>query len=128
MVGYSRRATVQGEHSVYVPRASLHTDEECAALFATMVELGEPMGALAMRLKHRAGVRWGELVALQADDVGFDPRVIHVRRAVEQGQRRGPRIKPPKNGKVRTTIFPKSLVDDRDDHHPTSRSGRLAGC
>lgn len=122
MVGYSRRASVQGEHSVYVPRASLPTDAECAALFAAMVELGEPMWALAMRLKHRAGVRWGELVALQVDDISFDPRVVHVRRAVEQGQRGGPRIKPPKNWKVRTTVFPKSLVDDLTEHVGQRRS------
>lgn len=122
MVGYSRRSTIQGEHSVYLPRASLPTDEECSALFAAMVDLGEPTWALAMRLTHRAGVRWGELVALQVDDIAFDPRVVHVRRAVEQGQRGGPRIKLPKNGKVRTTIFPKSLVDDLTEHVERSRS------
>jgi hypothetical protein len=37
-----------------------------------------------MRLTHRAGLRWGELVALQAQDIEFEPaRVVHVRRAVE---------------------------------------------
>ena len=37
---------------------------------------------------------------------------MHVRRAVEQPTRGPARLKTPKNGKVRTTIFPKSLTDD----------------
>lgn len=112
MVRYSKRGTIQGEHVIYVPRSSLPTDEQCDALFSAMEETGEPRWALAMRLKHRAGLRWGELAALQADDIGLDPRVVHVRRAVEQGRQGQPNIKLPKNGRVRTTIFPKSLVDD----------------
>ena len=116
MVRYSQRATIQGAHAVYVPRAALPTDEECNALFAAMEKLGAPRWALAMRLKHRSGLRWGELIALQAQDISFSPRVVHVRRAVEQGQRGFPSFKPPKNGRTRTTIFPKSLVDDLTDH------------
>jgi integrase len=116
MVSYSRRATVQGAHSVYVPRAALPTDEECDALFKAMTEAGETRWALAMRLKHRSGLRWGELIALQPGDVNFAPRVVHVRRAVELGDRGAPGIKLPKNGRTRTTIFPKSLVDDLNEH------------
>ena len=116
MVSYSQRASIQGAHAVYVPRAALPTDAECDPLFAALDAQGEQTWALAMRLKHRAGVRWGELIALQAGDIAFDPRVVHVRRAVEQGQRGLPSIKLPKNGRVRTAIFPKSLVDDLSEH------------
>lgn len=70
----SRRASVQDAHAVYVPRASLPTDAECGALFAAMETHGHARWALAMRLKHRAGLRWGELTPLQANDVGFDSR------------------------------------------------------
>ena len=38
---------------------------------AALEELGEPMWALAMRIKHRAGVRWGELVALMRAQDGL---------------------------------------------------------
>lgn len=108
MVKYSRRGSIQGAHTVYVPRSTLPTDSECQALFAQM-SAHHPMWALAMALKHRSGLRWGELVALTAADVGFSPRVVHVLRAAEQGKRGGPTLKLPKNGRVRTSIYPKSL-------------------
>jgi integrase len=113
MVRYAKTATIQGATSVYVPRSSLPTDEQCAGLFNAMEALGHRRWAIAVRLTHRTGLRWGELVALQAHDIEFEPaRIVHVRRAVEQPTRGPARLKPPKNGKVRTTIFPKSLTDD----------------
>ena len=109
MVRYARRASIQGEAAIHIPRSSLPTDDECARLFEALENLGYGQWAIAMRLKHRAGVRWGELIALQADDIEFDPtRIVHVRRAVEQGTGRPASMKDPKNHKTRTTIFPKS--------------------
>jgi integrase len=82
-------------------------------LFETLDALGHRRWAIAMRLTHRAGLRWGELVALQAHDIEFEPaQVVHVRRAVEQSTRGPARLRAPKNGKVRTSIFPKSLTND----------------
>jgi integrase len=84
MVRYAKTATIQGAASVYVPRSALPTDEQCAAMFDSLEALGHRRWAIAMRLCHRAGLRWGELVALQAQDIEFEPaRVVHVRRAVE---------------------------------------------
>jgi integrase len=104
---------VQGAASIYVPRAGLPTDEQCTARFEAMEAHGHGRWATAMRLAHRAGLRWGELIALQADDIAFQPaRVVHIRRAVDQGASGPPSMKPPKNGKVRTSIFPKSLADE----------------
>jgi integrase len=112
-VRYAKKATVQGAAAVYVPRSSLPTDAECAALFNALDQLGHHRWSVAMRLAHRAGLRWGELVALQAQDVEFEPaRIVHVRRAVEQGARGPATVKPPKNGKARSTIFPKSVAAD----------------
>jgi integrase len=66
-----------------------------------------------MRLVHRSGLRWGELTGLQAHDLEVMPnRIVHVRPAVEQTSSGPPALKRPKNGKTRTTIVPKSLVDD----------------
>jgi integrase len=113
MVRYARSATIQGASSMYVPRSGLPTDEQCTALFEAMEDLGHNRWATGMRLTHRAGLRWGELTALQAGDIEFEPaRVVHVRRAVENGVRGPARLKVPKNGRTRTTIFPKSLVGD----------------
>jgi integrase len=110
MVRYSKTAAVQGNTALYVPRSSLPTDEECDALFRALEELGARRWSIAMRLAHRSGVRWGELTALQPRDIDLDARVVHVRRAVEQPARGPATLKLPKNGRVRTAIFPKSLV------------------
>jgi len=76
-----------------------------------MEALDEPTWALAMRLKHRCGARWGELIALRPCDIEFEPFLrVRVHRAVEQvGGRRA--IKPTKNTQKRSSIFPASLVD-----------------
>jgi integrase len=110
LVRYSRHGSIQGAASTYVPRSSLPTDEECQLLFSALEDLGHDRWATAMRLAHRSGLRWGELIALQAGDINFDLRVVHVHRAVEQPSRGAPTIKTPKNGRTRTTIFPRSLM------------------
>lgn len=113
MVRYAKRASVQGAAAIYVPRASLPTEEQCTALFEAMEAHGHGRWATAMRLTHRSGLRWGELIGLHADDIAFEPtRVVHIRRAVDQGANGPPSMKAPKNGKSRTSIFPKSLVDE----------------
>ncbi len=111
LVAYSAKSSHQGETAVYVPRSTLPTDDQCDALFSAMASQGNGQWALAMRLVHRAGLRWGELTGLQASDLEVTPhRVIHVRRAVEQTSAGPPTLKAPKNGKTRTAIFPKSLA------------------
>jgi integrase len=112
MVRYVRTSTIQGAASVYVLRSTLPTDDQCDALFTALEELGHARWGLAMRLVARTGLRWGELVALQAGDIDFQPRVVHVRRAVEQGSSGPATLKTPKNGKTRTTIYPRSLEPD----------------
>jgi integrase len=126
MVRYAKKSAVQGATSLYVPRSALPTDEDCNALFKAMKDIGHARWATAMRLAHRSGLRWGELVALQAHDIEVDPvRIVHVRRAVEQPTKGAARLKTPKNGKTRTTIFPKSLTDELRHHVETTldRSG-----
>jgi integrase len=109
-------------------------------MFDALDALGRRQWAIAMRLCHRAGLRWGELVALQAQDIEVEPaRIVHVRRAVEQPTRGPARLKAPKDGKVRTSIFPKSLTNDlgeivprpppaRDQRLCCSRARRIGSC
>lgn len=116
LVSYSKKARVQGQHVAFIPRTTLPTDEQCEALFTAMEKLKHQRWALAMRLKHRSGLRWGELIALRPIDLEFEPaRIIHVRRAVEQPSKGQPSIKRPKNNHTRTSIFPKSLVGPLKD-------------
>ncbi len=58
MVHYAKPASMQGAASVYVPRSALPTDEQCAVLFDALEDLGHRRWAIAMRLTHRAGLRW----------------------------------------------------------------------
>lgn len=78
-----------------------------------------------MRLAHRSGVRWGELIALRPVDIDFEPhRIVRVHRAVEQSATGGRVFKTPKNAHQRTTIFPASLGEDlaaRLEHVRTER-------
>jgi integrase len=108
-VSYSPRPEHQGQVLGYIPRDSLPTDRQCADLFDALEQRGYEHWALAMRLKHRAGLRWSELVALQPRDIEFAPdRMIRVERAAEQaGKQR--QLKGTKNRQRRYTIFPASL-------------------
>jgi len=110
MVRYAKTAAVQGNTALYVPRSSLPTDDDCNRLFTALEALGHQRWATAMRLTHRSGLRWGELIALTPADLDFAQRVVHVRRAVEQASSGPPALKLPKNNRTRTTIFPKSLT------------------
>jgi integrase len=109
LVRYSPSVEVQGQSLGFIPRASLPTDEDCERLFAALDEAGHHGWALAMRLKHRSGVRWGELIALRPMDLDFEPqRVVRVHRAIEQS-RQGLAVKSTKNRQSRVSIFPASL-------------------
>lgn len=116
LVRYSPTPDQQGEAVGFVERSVLPTDEQCEALFQALADHGHPRWALAMRLKHRCGARWGELIALRPCDLDFSPkRVVHIHRAVEQSQQ-GMTIKPTKNRQRRTSVFPASLVEPLEAH------------
>lgn len=111
LVRYSPTPDQQGEAVGFVERSSLPTDEQCESLFRALESQGHPEWALAMRLKHRSGLRWGEVIALRPCDFSFAPqRVVRVSRAVEQSQQ-GLAIKTTKNRQRRTSVFPASLTD-----------------
>lgn len=123
-VSYSPRPEHQGQVVGYIPRDSLPTDGQCEALFRALEELGHPSWALAMRLKHRSGLRWGELIALRPRDIEVEPhRIVRVERSVEQSHL-GRRIKTTKNRQQRYTIYPASLVAPLTHHVATVRDER----
>jgi integrase len=121
-VSYSSRPEHQGQVAGYIPRESLPTDQQCNDLFDALEQLGHPSWALAMRLKHRSGLRWGELIALRARDIDVEPhRIVRVERAVEQSHL-GRRIKTTKNRQQRYSIYPASLLAPLTDHIDNVRS------
>jgi integrase len=110
LVKYRPHADVQGQAIGFVPRARLPTDEECAALFAALERNGHHQWSVAMALKHRSGVRWGELAALRPSDIDFEEtRVVRIERAVEESSK-GLHVKTTKNRQRRVTTFPASLT------------------
>jgi integrase len=124
LVSYSAKAEHQGQAVGYITRSSLPTDEDCARLFAALEDQGQAQWALAMKLKHRCGARWGELIALRPIDLSFEPqRVVRIHRAVEQSQR-GLAVKPTKNRQQRVSVFPASLAPELQswcEHVTTTR-------
>lgn len=125
LVSYSAKAEHQGQAVGFITRSSLPTDEECERLFKALDDQVHPQWALAMRLKHRCGARWGELIALRPIDLSFEPqRVVRIHRAVEQSQS-GFAVVPTKNRQQRVSVFPASLVDDLRSwcEHVTTTSG-----
>lgn len=115
LVSYSPRAEHQGEAVGFIPRSALPTEGDCRRLFIALAESGHPQWALAMDLKHRSGVRWGELIALRPLDLSFgSQRVVRIRRAVEQS-RRTLTVKETKNRQKRESVFPASLEKQLQD-------------
>ncbi|HYI60513.1 MAG TPA: tyrosine-type recombinase/integrase [Acidimicrobiales bacterium] len=109
LVSYSPKAEHQGEAVGFIPRAALPVEDDCQRLFAALVDAGHPQWALAMDLKHRSGVRWGELIALRPLDLTFgSQRVVRIRQAVEQF-RHTLTVKETKNRQKRESVFPASL-------------------
>lgn len=124
LVSYSIKAEFQGQAIGFVPRTSLPTDDECAAIFEQLAASGHEQWALAMRLKHRSGMRWGELIALRPCDLEFAPnRVVRIHRSVEQA-RTGMSIKTTKNEQKRVSMFPASLAVDLAEFVARVRSER----
>jgi integrase len=116
-VAYSAKADHQGQAVGFIPRATLPNDTQCADLFAAFGHLGEPAWGLGMRLAHRSGLRWGELIALRPTDIDLAPhRVVRVHRAVEQDKTGVRRFKSTKNAQARTTIYPASLAPLLEAH------------
>ena len=123
-VSYSPTAEFQGQAIGYIPRDALPDDNECNALFAALERQGQREWALAMRLKHRTGLRWGELIGLRVSDIDLEPhRIVRVERAVEQ-TRQGRQLKTTKNHQKRYTIYPASLTEPLAQHLSATRALR----
>jgi integrase len=87
-----------------VPKINPYTRDEVPVMLKKSLELipkWYPMILCAVR----AGLRQGELIALEQSDIDFHNRLIHVQRTVSRGV-----IKPPKNGRTRLVDMSKQLT------------------
>ncbi len=78
-------------------------ENECTALLADQVE---PMWSQMITTAIHTGMRMGELMGLQWEDIDFDRHVITVRRSIVRGE-----ITSPKSHKSRTIPMTKQLDD-----------------
>ena len=83
-----------------------------------------------MALCAFAGLRLGEAAALQAGDVDFLSREIHVRRQVQRAGHHQVEIRAPKYGSERTVFVPDGAAGDAGRHIRLHRpvTMPIAGC
>jgi integrase len=81
-----------------------YTHEEVATMLQKVLEL-VPRHYPLFLCAVRTGIRQGELIALQSQDLNFETRLIHVRRTLSRGK-----LKPPKSGKARLVDMSKQLA------------------
>ena len=71
------------------------------------------------------GLRLGECLGLQWDDIDLDTGVMMVRRSLEQTREGGLRLKAPKNGKARVVRLPSVAVEALTAHKSAQAAIRL---
>lgn len=88
--------TRKAEHAMRLPTP---------AQVRAMLDASEPDGQLVIALCAFAGLRLGEVVALQVQDVDLEGRTLHVQR-----QRQRDEVRAPKFGSERVVALPDALV------------------
>ncbi len=71
-----------------------------------LIEVAPPDLRIAIMIALKAGLRIGEIIGLQWNDIDFDNATIIVRRSISDGN-----IGPTKSGRSRTVDIPRSLVE-----------------
>lgn len=88
------------------------TAEELRAL----VDASEPFFRVAFIVGAFAGLRQGEVVGLQLDDIDFMRRQLHVRRQVQRESPHPVEIRAPKYNSDRTIHLPQSVLNEISRH------------
>ncbi|MGC5584134.1 tyrosine-type recombinase/integrase [Ornithinimicrobium sp. W1665] len=95
---------------------------------AAVIEASEPRMKAYVELAAYAGLRLGEISAVQVGDVDFLRRVLHVRRQVQARPGGPPEVREPKYESVRDVPIPDELVQTLARHvedHGVSSQGWL---
>lgn len=104
-----------------IVRDALPSMVQCEKLFAVADEYDRHDLAVALKLKHFAGPRFSELMALRPRDVDVDDLTVHVVRVWDPSLRA---FLPTKNRKRRDTFFPASFADELGAWVDLARSER----
>jgi integrase len=111
-VKYSIRSSSTSEDPLWVPfedRPSLVQADDLAA--ALSAETGCWWWELATKVASRCGLRWGELIALRAEDIDLTEQLIHVDWQLAEHKGKHTRRRP-KNNKRRVVPYPDFLHAD----------------
>lgn len=95
-----------------IHRETLPSMAECEKLITATAERGRSDLAVAFRLKHFAGPRFSELMALRPDDVDVEGLSVRIVRVWDPQLRS---FVPTKNRRRRETFFPALIADELGD-------------
>lgn len=102
----------------------VYTPQEVAKLYNLLKN--EPKHQqLMIKLAINTGMRKGELLGLQWQDIDFDSNKIRIVHSLSYTKDNGYLLKEPKNGKPRTVIAPKHLMDELKAYHHEKKKERL---
>lgn len=112
--------------SVTYKPGDVYTSSELRELFQLLNKEENRQMALMVKMALTTGMRKGELLALQWDDVDFSTNTIHVRHSLSYTKETGYQLKEPKTqGSIRKIAPPKKLMDELKRHKLIKSTERL---
>lgn len=108
--------------------AEIPTDDQVKALRDALAAI-DIKYAIMCDIASHCGLRLGELLALQQDDISIKNRTIHVQRQVVEETGRGfVKRKPKTKAGTRTVIIPKAIMPALRAYHRKKKTGELMFC
>ncbi|MBO1910146.1 site-specific integrase, partial [Microvirga sp. 3-52] len=111
--------------SVTYKAGNVYNSDELRQLFQILNEEENKQMALMIKMALKTGMRKGELLALQWDDIDFDKNTIHVRHSLSYTKLNGYQLKEPKTKKsIRKVAPPSQLMDELKSHKQIKKTDR----
>jgi len=112
--------------SVTYKPGEVYNSNELKQLFLLLNQEENNQMVLMVKMALKTGLRKGELLALQWDDVDFATNTIHVRHSLSYTKENGYQLKEPKTkGSIRKVAPPKKLMDELRKHKLIKSTERI---
>lgn len=113
--------------TVTYKEGDVYNSDELRQLFMLLNKEKNKQMALMVKMALKTGMRKGELLALQVDDVDFEANTIHVRHSLSYTKKKGYQLKEPKTrGSVRKIAPPRKLMAELKEHITEKKKERIA--
>lgn len=109
---------------VQYKKYDVYSTEEVLQLM-DLLENEEPQYRLMIKIAIYVGLRRGEILALQWEDIDFNTHEIHIHQSLSYTKDKGLIIGPPKNGKERVVVAPAFLIKELKEYHLFKKKERL---